>query len=98
MIPIYQIFGSELLSSHSKYIQKRIPVACILLNKKDGEALSLEENDIVTVHISDSYQINLPVHFDHDIVAGVAGYLIGLTDLPFINMEKPVKISRGKHE
>lgn len=83
IIPVYQIFGSEELSSRGKAIAERIPEAFVLLNDKDAEERGNSGNSFCVLK-TDRLKLKLKVIIDTNLPAGIAGLsfmLPGMTHL-----------------
>jgi NADH-quinone oxidoreductase subunit G len=85
MVPVYQIFGSEELSSAAPAITKRIQSPFILMNKQDADRIGKNENDILKVDISQK-SIGVKLKIDPVIPSGIAGLSFGLPGIPFIDL------------
>ena len=51
IVPVYQIFGSDELSSVSPSVAEKIQVPFVLMNKQDAEDLGLKEGDFAELEI-----------------------------------------------
>jgi NADH-quinone oxidoreductase subunit G len=84
LVPVYQIFGSEELSSKGKAIGERISEPFIIMNKSDIEKSGLNENERYRIKIQ-SYDIEFTLRSDERIPERVAGISVDLPGVPFIN-------------
>ncbi len=53
IVPVYQIFGSDELSSVSPSVMQRIQEPFVLINQKDAEKIPVNDGDYVQLEISD---------------------------------------------
>ena len=88
IVPVYQIFGSEELSSKGTAIAKRIASPFLLMNNRDAEGSGIKENDLITLLVSDK-TIEVTLKIDESIPAGIAGLSAGLPGMPFLELPGP---------
>lgn len=89
VVPLYHLFGSEELSSHSSAIRARSTSAYVALNPADAETLGLSEADGVKL---DNNGI-LPLLLRDSLVAGTVGVSMGLDGLNFHDLEDVIHLS-----
>ncbi len=87
IIPVYQIFGSEEMSSKAQAVAERISDPFVLLNKKDLAGLGFSESDSVTIQVQDE-NIEVKIKTDEKIPQGIAGISVGLPGIPFLDLPK----------
>ena len=85
IVPFYQIFGSEELSSSSPPVIQKIKEPFILINQKDADNLHLADGDQVQVEISE-IKINVRIKTGNDIQQGMAALSVNLPGMPFIEL------------
>jgi NADH-quinone oxidoreductase subunit G len=83
IVPVYQIFGSDELSSVSKSVSQRIKKPFVLLNPVDAEAIHLKEGDSAGLDILKDTP-ELTVKIDNSIEKGVAGLAVNLPGMPYM--------------
>jgi NADH-quinone oxidoreductase subunit G len=91
IVPVYQIFGSEELSSAAATLAQRIPEPFIYLNPEDARRLEVEENDIVQLEAVKTV-LRIKVKIEDSIVQGIAGLTVGLPGMPFMDLPGKGKI------
>jgi NADH-quinone oxidoreductase subunit G len=85
IVPIYQIFGSEELSSVSSSISKRIQEPFLILNQMDAEKLDVQESDFIQVKVAD-VEFKVKVRIENSLQQGMAGLSVNLPGMPFIEL------------
>lgn len=90
LLPVYQIFGSEELSSLAPAITERIQKPFLLTNRKDALSISKYEGDLLTLQIGNT-TIDVVIKFDDRIPPRTAGLSINLPGMDYI--ELPAKIT-----
>lgn len=85
VIPVYQIFGSDELSSAGAAMLSRIKKPFVLLNQRDADHINIKEGESVQAEIG---KINLKaeVKIDNTLVSGLAGMSVKLPGMPFIDL------------
>jgi NADH-quinone oxidoreductase subunit G len=83
IIPVYQIFGSEELSSAGKSVSQRIKKPFVILNRTDADLLNLKEGDRISL-ASMSQMPELTLRIDNNMVTGLAGLPMNLPGMPFV--------------
>jgi len=91
IVPVYQIFGSEELSSAASTLAKRIPEPFVYLNPKDAEELKIKEEEVIQLEIS-TVSLSIKVKIEVSIGQGIAGLSISLPGMPFIDLPGKGKI------
>jgi NADH-quinone oxidoreductase subunit G len=93
IVPVYQIFGSEELSSEGATMRQRIREPFVLLNNKDAASLNTKEGDMVEAEIG-KIKIKTAVKIDNSLIDGLAGISIGLPGMPFIDITSNAKFQK----
>jgi NADH-quinone oxidoreductase subunit G len=83
IVPFYQIFGSEELSSSSPAVIHKIKEPFLLINQKDAGNLLFADGDQVQVEISE-IKISVRIKTGTDIQPGMAALSVNLPGMPFI--------------
>jgi NADH-quinone oxidoreductase subunit G len=91
ILPVYQIFGSEELSSAGSAISQRTGEPFILINQKDIDIIGLEEGDHIRLEISHSI-LEIKVKIENSLPGGIAGLSVNLPGMPFIDIPSSGKI------
>jgi NADH-quinone oxidoreductase subunit G len=90
IVPAYQIFGSEELSSASQSVMKKISKPFILLNEKDAERIKVKAGDMIEFEIND-VRLNIDVRTDTTLIPGVAALSAGMNSMPFVELPAVAK-------
>lgn len=85
IIPVYQVFGSEELSSAGSSLTQRIAEPIVYLNQKDAEILSIKDDDLIQLEIAKS-KLTLKVKIENSLQQGLAGLSVNLPGMPFIDL------------
>jgi len=85
IVPVYQIFGSEELSSAATTLAKRISEPFIYLNPDDAKELKTENETVIKLEIS-TVSLSVKVIIEESIGQGIVGLSIGLPGMPFIDL------------
>jgi len=85
IIPVYQIFGSDELSSHGPAVRQRIQDPFVLLNQADADLLDAVNNEFVQFERS-KIQLRVKVRIENSIHQGMAGLSLNLPGMPFIDI------------
>jgi len=91
IVPVYQIFGSEELSSSASTLAKRIPEPFVYLNPKDAEELKIKDKEMIQLEIS-TVNLSIEVKIEESIGQGIAGLSISLPGMPFIDLPGKGKV------
>jgi NADH-quinone oxidoreductase subunit G len=84
-VPVYQIFGSEELSSGAPAVAERIQSPFVLMNKQDAERIGKKEDNLVTVYFSHK-SIEVKLKIDNTLPSGIAGLSFGMPGMPFVDL------------
>lgn len=93
LVPVYQIFGSEELSSASATLAKRIPEPFVYLNPEDAKALDVNENEFIQL-VASKIVLKIKVKIEESIGPGIAGLAVGLPGMPFMEVPGSGKLSK----
>jgi NADH-quinone oxidoreductase subunit G len=85
VVPKYQIFGSEELSSSSPSVMQKISEPFVIMNQKDADNLSVKAGDLVQLGIKNE-KIDLKVTIGNDIRQGMAALSVNLKAMPYIEL------------
>jgi NADH-quinone oxidoreductase subunit G len=84
IVPLYHIFGSEELSTHSQAVNQLAPLPYVAMNGQDAMKLNLRPEERVMVTI-DGRSYDLPLKIRADLRAGVAALPAGIPPIQGIN-------------
>ena len=85
IIPVYQIFGSEELSSRGEAVSERISKPFIAMNGNDIAKLKLNENETYKFNIN-QVTLSLLVRRENSLSAGVAGLAFIIPEMVYIEL------------
>ena len=85
VVPVFQIFGSEELSSVSSSVAQRIREPFVYLNQKDAEISGIEDNDLIRIEISKN-KLKIKVKIENTLPRGIAGLSVNLPGMQFIDL------------
>jgi NADH-quinone oxidoreductase subunit G len=85
VIPVYQIFGSDELSSASSAIAQRIPEPFIILNKKDAEISGIKDGEPVRLDIP-GQKLQILAKTDNSLIQGIIGLSVNLPGMQFVEL------------
>jgi NADH-quinone oxidoreductase subunit G len=85
IIPVYQIFGSDELSSAGRSIAQRIEEPFVFLNQKDADIIRVNESDLIQLEISDTI-FKIRVKIENSLQQGLAGLSVNLPGMQFIEL------------
>jgi len=91
VVPAFQIFGSEELSSTAVTLAKRIPEPFVYLNPEDSKKMGVKNGDMVQLEISTSL-LKIKVKIEESIGQGIAGLSVNLPGMAFIDLPGKGKI------
>lgn len=83
--PVYQIFGSDELSSLSPSVMQRIKEPFVLMNQKDAESVAANDGDYILFETS-KISLKVKVKIDNSVVHGLAGLSVNLPGMTFVDM------------
>ncbi len=82
-VPVYQIFGSDELSSFASSLSTRIKEPFILLNNNEAERSQVENGQMVNIEISNA-RLEVTVMIENSLTDGLAGISSNLPGMNFI--------------
>jgi NADH-quinone oxidoreductase subunit G len=85
IVPVYQIFGSEELSSVGPAIGQRIQEPFLYMNQKDVELFGAKESDLIQLEISGSI-LKIKVKIENSLKQGIAGLSVNLPGMQFMDL------------
>ena len=85
IIPAFQIFGSDELSSLAASLSKRIPEPFVYLNPDDSIAFDVKTGDFIQLEIG-SIHLKIKVKIEESIGKSIAGLSFQLPGMPFIDL------------
>ncbi len=85
IVPVYQIFGSDELSSVSSSVMQRIDEPFVIMNQADADIISAADGEYSQLEILQN-KLKVKIKIDNSIVAGFAGLSANLPGMPFVNM------------
>jgi len=85
IIPAFQIFGSDELSSLAASLSKRIPEPFVYLNPDDSIELDVKTGDFIQLEIGSNH-LKIKVKIEESIGKSIAGLSFQLPGMPFIDL------------
>jgi NADH-quinone oxidoreductase subunit G len=85
IVPVYQIFGSEELSSAGSSLDQRIQEPFLYLNQKDAEILIIKDGEPIQLEVPGS-KLRIKVKIENSIRQGMAGLSVNLPGMQFIDL------------
>ena len=79
IVPIYHIFGSEILSSLSEPVKQRIPKAYIAMNNNEAARLKLQDGELLKIN-NDKITIEFPLVINNSLPDGLGGLPVALDE------------------
>ena len=93
IVPVYQIFGSEELSSEGAAIRQRIKEPFVLMNQKDADSINIKDGEAVEAEIG-KIRITAALKIENSLVDGIAGISVRLPGMPFLDIPCTVKFHK----
>jgi NADH-quinone oxidoreductase subunit G len=91
IVPVYQIYGSEELSSASFAITQRIKEPFLYINQIDAEGLSIKDGEEIRLEVPGNI-LMIKTKIEKSIMQGMAGLSVNLPGMQFIDLP-----CRGKY-
>jgi len=85
IVPVYQIFGSEELSSAGFAVAQRIQEPFLYLNRKDAESLSIKDGELIHLEVPGS-KLRIKARIENSLQQGIAGLSVNLPGMQFIDL------------
>ena len=85
IVPVYQIFGSEELSSAGSAVAQRIQEPFLYLNQKDAEKLRIKDGELIQLEVQEN-NLGIKVKIEDSQPQGVAGLPVNLPGMQFIDL------------
>ena len=95
IIPVWQIFGSEELSSVGKAISERTSTPFVMVNDDEIKRIGLSVGESCRISVKNTL-INLMVISNNSIPDGIAGLSYNMRNIPYLALPLPGKLK--KHE
>jgi NADH-quinone oxidoreductase subunit G len=93
IVPVYQIFGSEELSSKSPAVAQRIKNPYVIISQHDAEVENVKDGEMVKLELN-NITLEVMVKIDRGAVAGLAGLSVNLSGLPFVSVPVTGKVHK----
>ena len=85
IVPVFQIFGSEELSSFSPSVIQRINEPFVLMNEEDAGSIPANDGDCIQFETS-GISLKVKVKIENSVVHGMAGLSVNLPGMTFIDL------------
>ena len=85
IVPVYQIFGSEELSSAGSAISQRTQEPFIYMNQNDADTFGAKDSDFLKLEVSGN-QLKIKVKIENSIKEGIGGLSVNLPGMQFIDL------------
>lgn len=85
IVPVYQIFGSEELSSAGFAVAQRIKEPFLYLNKEDADVLCIKDSEMIQLEFPGS-KLRIKAKIENSIPQGIAGMSVNLPGMQFIDL------------
>jgi NADH-quinone oxidoreductase subunit G len=93
IVPVYQIFGSDELSSASSSIAQRIQEPFLYLNQEDAELMSIRDGELIQLDVPGN-ELKINVKIEISIQQGLAALSVNLSGMQFIDLPCPGKLHK----
>jgi len=93
LVPVYQIFGSEELSSASSSVAQRIKEPFLYLNQKDADILTIKYGELIYLEVRGS-KLKIKARIENSMKQGMAGLSVNLPGIQFIDLPCRGKLSK----
>jgi NADH-quinone oxidoreductase subunit G len=94
VIPVYQIFGSEELSSLGSAIVQRIQEPFLILNHKDAEIFNIKDGEPIRLEMP-GQNLEVKVKIDNSLKQGITGLFVNSPGMQFIDLPCRGKINKS---
>jgi NADH-quinone oxidoreductase subunit G len=85
IVPVYQIFGSDELSSSGPAVAQRIQEPFLYLNQKDADIFSIKDGEWIQLGVRGS-KLRIKARIENSIRQGMAGLSVNLPGMQFIDL------------
>jgi NADH-quinone oxidoreductase subunit G len=85
IVPVYQIFGSEELSSVGSSMLQRIKDPFVLMNQKDADILTIKDGDHVQLELLNT-KLKVKIKIDNSLVQGLVALSVNLPGMLFVDI------------
>jgi len=93
-VPLHHIFGSEELSARAVATEMLLEQPYVGLSPSDAEKLGVRDGILVKVHNTE-FNLSLAVRILSHLPSGLVGLPVGLTGMPYLPFDVPVKLNVG---
>ncbi len=93
IVPAYQIFGSDELSSHSPSVMQKIAEPFVILNQIDADNLLVKSGDLISLNIQNE-NLNVKVKIGKGIRQGLAAISVNLKGMPYLELPGSAKFHK----
>jgi NADH-quinone oxidoreductase subunit G len=93
IVPVYQIYGSEEMSSSSFAISQRIQEPYLYINQTDAEALNIEDGEEILLEVRGN-TLGIKAKIGMSIMQGIAGLSVNLPGMQFVDLPCPGKYKK----
>jgi NADH-quinone oxidoreductase subunit G len=91
IVPVYQIFGSEELSSAGSAVAERIQEPFLYLNQMDADIFRIKDGELIQLEVRGNKLI-IKARIENSIQQGMAGLFENLAGMQFIDLPSPGKL------
>jgi NADH-quinone oxidoreductase subunit G len=96
VIPFWQIYGSEELSSHGEAILQRVSKPFMIINEAEIDRLGLIKNGTCQLTVNNK-NINVIIKDDNSVPEGVVGLSFGVPGMLFQDLPCPGKLNNNSN-
>jgi NADH-quinone oxidoreductase subunit G len=91
IVPVYQIFGSDELSSAGSAVTQRIQEPFIYMNQKDADIFSIKDGELIQLEVRGT-KLRIKARIENSIQQGMAGLSVNLPGMQFIDLPSHGKL------
>lgn len=93
IVPLYQIFGSDELSSVSPSVLQRVSEPFVLMSPDDAGNLQAVDNDFLYLNISEN-KLKVKLKISDSMLQGLAALSVNLPEMPYIELPGSGKFNK----
>jgi NADH-quinone oxidoreductase subunit G len=93
-VPLHHIFGSDELSARAGATEMMLEQPYIGLSPSDAQQLGVRDGVLLKVH-NTAFNLSLAVRILEKLPSGLVGLPMGLTGMPHLPLNVPVKLHPG---
>ena len=93
IVPVYQIYGSEELSSAGSAIIQRIQEPFLYINQEDAEIQGIKDGEMIRLEVAGNI-LQVKAKIEKSIMQGIAGLSVNLPGMQFIDLPCPGKCNK----